>query len=155
MCCIHSMFQISTKLINKMAKMEKEKGSGTKGAITDWIRLNVGGTIFETSRATLTSHPTSTLARMFDPDSGMPPATSTPDGVYLIDACPAGFSVVLNWLRYRHLMLGMVKAEDVMPLADYFGLEELQGLLGEHLVKVEKKEKQAIGAQELQTMTMV
>jgi len=122
--------------LDDMAKqMEREAANGSKDAMTDWLKLNVGGTIFETSRATLTSHPTSSLARMFEPNSNLPPATTTKDGIYLIDACPAGFSVILNWLRYRRLMLGEVKAEDVMPLADYFGLEELQGLLSKHMVK--------------------
>ena len=122
--------------LDDMAKQLEKEGSVTKGAMSDWLRLNVGGTIFETSRATLTSHPTSSLARMFEPNSNLPPATTTPEGVYLIDACPAGFSVILNWLRYRHLMLGVVKSEDVMPLADYFGLEELQGLLTKQMAKV-------------------
>jgi len=121
--------------LDDMAKQVEKESSGTKGAMTDWLRLNVGGTIFETSRATLTSHPTSSLARMFEPNSNLPPATTTCDGIFLIDACPAGFSVILNWLRYRHLMLGIVKAADVMPLADYFGLEELQGLLAKHMAK--------------------
>jgi len=122
--------------LDDMAKqMEREDANGSKDAMTDWLKLNVGGTIFETSRATLTSHPTSSLARMFEPNSNLPPATTTKDGIYLIDACPAGFLVILNWLRYRRLMLGEVKAEDVMPLADYFGLEELQGLLSKHMVK--------------------
>ena len=35
-------------------------------------------------------------------------------------------------------MLGMIKAGDVLPLADYFGLEELQGLLAKHMAKVIK-----------------
>merc|ERR1719369_2001902 len=123
------------ELTSLLDKEQETVGSGGKGAMTDWIRLNVGGTMFETSRATLTSHPTSSLARMFEPNSTLPPAIVTTDGVYLIDACPAGFSVILNWLRYRRLMLGQVKVEDVLPLADYFGLEELQGLLSKQILK--------------------
>ena len=34
--------------------------------------------------------------------------------VYQLDACPRAFSVLLNWLRYRRLMLGpAIKAEEV------------------------------------------
>eukprot|EP00092_Neocalanus_flemingeri_P021228 GFUD01023002.1.p1 GENE.GFUD01023002.1~~GFUD01023002.1.p1 ORF type:complete len:277 (-),score=86.46 GFUD01023002.1:102-932(-) len=120
--------------LDDMAKQLEKECSG-KGAMTDWMKLNVGGTIFETSRATLTSHPTSSLARMFEPNSNLPPATITQDGVYQIDACPLSFAVILNWLRYRHLMLGQVRAEDVMPVADYFGLEKLQALLTKHIQK--------------------
>ena len=94
-----------------------------------WLKLNVGGAIFETSRSTLTSDCESILARMFEPNSNLPPATVTEEGCYQIDACPRGFGVVLNWLRYRSLILGGVKAEDVLPLADYFGLSELRTLL--------------------------
>ena len=122
--------------LDDLAKQLEKEAVGAKAAMTDWLKLNVGGTIFETSRATLTSHPTSSLARMFEPNSNLPPATITTDGVYLIDACPVGFSVILNWLRYRRLMLGQVKVEEVMPLADYFGLEELQGLLSKQILKV-------------------
>ena len=122
--------------LDDLSKQLEKEVRGAKEAMTDWLKLNVGGTIFETSRATLTSHPTSSLARMFEPNSNLPPATITSDGVYLIDACPVGFSVILNWLRYRRLMLGQVKVEEVMPLADYFGLEELQGLLSKQISKV-------------------
>ena len=67
-------------------------GVGGKGAMTDWIRLNVGGAMLETSRATLTSHPTSSLARMFEPNSNLPPAIVSEDGGYHIDSCPKCFS---------------------------------------------------------------
>ena len=87
------------ELTSLLDKELETVGSGGKGAMTDWIRLNVGGTMFETSRATLTSHPTSSLARMFEPNSNLPPAIVSADGVYQIDSCPKCFSVILNWLR--------------------------------------------------------
>jgi len=96
-----------------------------KEMMTDWIKLNVGGEMFETTRATLTSHPDSALARMFEPNSKFSPATMD-GGVYQVDACPRAFSVVLNWLRYRHLMLGPdTRADEVAPVADFFGLDDL------------------------------
>lgn len=84
-----------TKILSKPQNTTDEE----KGAMTDWIRLNVGGTLFETSRTTLTSDSESILSRMFEPNSNLPPATVSGDGVYQIDACPRGFEVVLNWLR--------------------------------------------------------
>ena len=78
----------------------KEERPGVKSSMTDWLRLNVGGTLFETSRSTLTSDPDSILSRMFEPNSNLPPASVT-DGIFQIDACPKTFSVILNWLRYR------------------------------------------------------
>ena len=68
--------------------------------MADWVKLNVGGTVFETSLSTLISQPESVLGRMFQPGSSIPPAAKTEDGVYLIDACPRAFDVILNYLRY-------------------------------------------------------
>ena len=54
--------------------------------------------------------------------------SNTEEGCYQIDACPRGFGVVLNWLRYRSLILSReVKAEDVLPVADYFRAPDLAG----------------------------
>ena len=51
----------------------------------EWLKLNVGGRIFETTRATLTSHPSSSLAKMFQPKSSLPP-TLMEDGVYQVQS---------------------------------------------------------------------
>ena len=67
----------------------------------DIIKLNVGGETFLTTRSTLTSYPNSTLSKMFDPESGLPPAYSE-DGVYFLDSDPDCFNVILNWLRQRY-----------------------------------------------------
>ena len=90
-----------------------------------WVKLNVGGTKFETTIGTLTSSPGSLLARMFDPFSGRPLAAVGKDGCYLIDACPRAFSVILNWLRYKEILSKEIDPEDVIPVADCFGLTEL------------------------------
>ena len=79
---------------------EVSEDKKTSSSMADWLKLNVGGTIYETSRSTLTSDSESILARMFEPNSSLPPATVTEEGCYQIDACPKGFGVVLNWLRY-------------------------------------------------------
>ena len=99
--------------------------------MNDRVKLNVGGTKFRTTRGTLTSSPHSLLAKMFDPDSDIPPAAVSEDGHYFLDACPRAFSVILNWLRYKDVILGKeVDARDVIPVADYFGLPELCEKLG-------------------------
>ena len=89
------------------------------------VRLNVGGTRFETTRGTLTSCPDSLLARMFDPDSKLPPAAVTEDGALFLDTCPRAFAVILNWLRYKEILGKDIHPDDVIPVADYFGLAEL------------------------------
>ena len=97
----------------------------------DWIRLNVGGRIFETFRMTLRNGvEDSLLGKMFDPLSGISPA-KVHDGAYLIDACPHKFAVVLDWLRYRQICLAGNEAADIIPLAEYFGLHRLKAELEE------------------------
>ena len=51
--------------------------------MNDLVKLDVGGTKFKTTRATLMSSPNSLLARMFDPDSDLPPASVSEDGTYI------------------------------------------------------------------------
>ena len=95
----------------------------------DWIKLNVGGRIFETFRMTLRNGvEDSLLGKMFDPLSRLSPA-KVHDGAYLIDACPHKFAVVLDWLRYRQICLAGNEAADIIPLAEYFGLYRLKAEL--------------------------
>ena len=102
--------------------------------MNDIISLDVGGTIFKTTRATLTSAPESMLARMFALDSELAPARVTEDGAYFIDANPRGFAVILEWLRYRKILLGSdTKPEDLIHVAEYFALNELRDALEDHL----------------------
>merc|ERR1719500_1015524 len=62
---------------------------------------------------------------MFDSDSNRPPAENQ-DGVFLIDACPRAFAVILNWLRYKDVLLSKdIQAEEVIPVADFFGPNSL------------------------------
>ena len=97
----------------------------------DWIKLNVGGRIFETFRMTLRNGvEDSLLGKMFDPLSRLSPA-KVHDGAYLIDACPHKFAVVLDWLRTRRICLAGNEAADIIPLAEYFGLHRLKAELEE------------------------
>ena len=62
---------------------------------------------------------------MFNLDSELPPAAVTEDGSYFLDVNPRGFSVILDWLRYSEVILGGAEAKDVIPVANYFGLQDL------------------------------
>ena len=119
--------------LTELSKVMKEKDAPSLG---DWIKLNVGGTMFETSRATLSQVPDSLLGRMFDPDSSLPPARLQ-DGAFLIDSSPGSFPVILHWLRYREVALGEVTVETALSAARYFGL---QGLV-EALEEINKKKE--------------
>lgn len=74
--------------------------------VNDWVKLNVGGQLFYTSRTTLLNRePCSMLAKMFDPDSGMQPGTTDSEGAYLIDRDPVYFRPLLNYLRDGELII--------------------------------------------------
>ena len=56
-----------------------------------WVKLNVGGEMLETSRATLTKYPDSRLAELVN--------STKDDEVLRLDLDPDYFRPVLNWLR--------------------------------------------------------
>jgi len=92
---------------------------------SNWVKLNVGGQLFQTTLTTLLSSSDSILAKMFDPESGFAPPYSE-NGVYFLDADPKYFAVILNWLRYGEIMLDAdINPRNVAKVADYFGLEKL------------------------------
>ncbi|KAI1705548.1 BTB/POZ domain-containing protein [Ditylenchus destructor] len=71
--------------------------SGTKpNQNSEWIRLNVGGKVFQTTKDTLSRHPGSFLACLVDGDL---PSEKDETGAYLIDRDPEHFRTILNYLR--------------------------------------------------------
>merc|ERR550519_2037895 len=79
-----------------------------------------------TARSTLLSNPSSALARMFDPDSGLQPARMV-EGSYIVDADPDCFQVLLNWLRYKQVIFPTLGQdyEGVSAVANYYGILDL------------------------------
>ena len=63
----------------------------------DIIRLDVGGTLFKTSRGTMTQHPRSRLAEMFTPGSRISPPVKA-DGAYFI-------VILTDWFLQRFQLL--------------------------------------------------
>ena len=78
-----------------------------------WVKLNVGGEVFETSLETVQSvirkFPASKLAKMFESevveDSSLKMTgeedinVNTNNNIYNLDLDPKPFSIVLSWLR--------------------------------------------------------
>ncbi|KAH7701451.1 BTB/POZ domain-containing protein KCTD5-like protein [Aphelenchoides avenae] len=93
-----------------------------------WIRLNVGGKIFTTTKQTLCKEPESFFARLFATD--LQPSDKDESGAYLIDRDPDCFPAILSYLRS-----GLVNISDrsVIPAlkkeADFYGLSVLMELL--------------------------
>ena len=79
------------------------------------------------------SDPSSVLARMFDSTNSLPPAKIV-DGAYFIDANPEVFSVILDYLRYKTLVVPPnIPQQCILVLARYFGLQSLLAQLGDRV----------------------
>ena len=112
-----------------------------KRRMADWITLNVGGTKFTTTIATLTSDPDSMLAKMFQHEGAIQPAAQDSDGAYLIDANPDYFKPILNFLRRGELVIDPgVSRKGVMSEAKYFGIHSLVSLLNKGTAVGENEE---------------
>lgn len=110
-------------------------------SINDWLVLNVSGKIFATSRSTLVSVPGSVLSAMFDPDSSRPPA-KLQDGTFLIDACPQSFAVILNYLRYKEVMIPPnMNPNHVKVVAAYFALDTMVDLIDRNIQEDLQKQR--------------
>ena len=79
------------------------------------------------------SEPSSVLARMFDTTNSLPPAKIV-DGAYFIDANPEVFAVILDYLRYKTLVVpSKIPQQCIVVLARYFGLQSLLVQLGDRV----------------------
>lgn len=111
---------------NERSGLEKERASyeemKTRIAavhFSDPIKLDVGGRIFKTSKATLTKE-TSMLSQMFS-GSGFK-VEKDEDGAYFIDRSGAHFDTILNYLRNGELILPSDPAavEELKIEADFY-----------------------------------
>ncbi|XP_072180560.1 BTB/POZ domain-containing protein kctd15-like [Diadema setosum] len=106
----------------------------------DFLNINVGGTMYTASRATLCRYPDSMLGSMF---SDRLPSTRDEKGNYLIDGDGPLFRHVLNFLRRSVLVL----PEDFKELdmlaqeADYYQINELIGAVNQVRRLRNKKEE--------------
>ncbi|KAK6311668.1 BTB/POZ domain-containing protein KCTD5-like [Coregonus clupeaformis] len=94
-----------------------------------WVRLNVGGTYFLTTRQTLCRDAKSFLYRLCQAD---PDLDSDKDetGAYLIDRDPTYFGPVLNYLRHGKLVLNRGLAEEgVLEEAEFYNITSLIKLI--------------------------
>ncbi|UYV76519.1 KCTD5 [Cordylochernes scorpioides] len=135
---------MSSKHLNKSDSTDDESQASTSSEMEDretsrnkeWIRLNVGGTYFLSTRTTLCRDPNSFLSRLCQED---PDLNSDKDetGAYLIDRDPEYFSPVLNFLRHGKLVLNKNLAEEekgykkklcvtgVLEEAEFYNVTEL------------------------------
>lgn len=106
------------------------------------IRLNVGGTRFEATVATLTRVKPTYFSTMFSSNSGVEPNR---DGEYVIDRDPDHFKLILNYLRGNEdTALDDIREEpwsrrDLRKLKDevkFYGVESLINAVEERLASM-------------------
>ncbi|XP_053714478.1 BTB/POZ domain-containing protein KCTD2 [Synchiropus splendidus] len=107
-----------------------------------WVRLNVGGTYFITTKQTLCRDPKSFLFRLCQED---PDLDSDKDetGAYLIDRDPMYFGPILNYLRHGKLIMDKNLAEEgVLEEAEFYNIASLVRLVKERIRDNENRTSQ-------------
>lgn len=90
----------------------------------DLVKLNVGGVLYTTTKATLSRFPSSMLGAMFN---GSFPTTRDENGAFFIDRDGLLFQHVLNFLRSSQLALpeGFLLIDQLSVEADFYQVEPL------------------------------
>ncbi|XP_048355638.1 BTB/POZ domain-containing protein KCTD17 isoform X1 [Sphaerodactylus townsendi] len=97
-----------------------------------WVRLNVGGTLFLTTRQTLCREQKSFLCRLCQGEELQSDRDET--GAYLIDRDPTYFGPILNFLRHGKLVLDKDMAEEgVLEEAEFYNIGSLIRLIKDRL----------------------
>ncbi|MGH0184030.1 UNVERIFIED_CONTAM: hypothetical protein FKN15_013737 [Acipenser sinensis] len=107
---------------------------GTNAA--KWVRLNVGGTLFLTTRQTLCKEQTSFLYRLCQQHELQSDTDET--GAYVIDRDPAYFGPVLNYLRHGKLVFNKELAEEgVLEEAEFYNIAPLITSMKSSIINIE------------------
>lgn len=111
----------------------EHKQTPIKNGRNQWVKLNVGGTCFLTTKTTLAKDPNSFLYRLVQEDSDLI-SDRDESGAYLIDRDPSYFSPVLNYLRHGKLVINIGLAEEgVLEEAEFYNVAELIKLVKERI----------------------
>ncbi|KAI9478495.1 MAG: hypothetical protein EXX96DRAFT_571118 [Benjaminiella poitrasii] len=117
---------------NHLAKKEEEEEESviSRRYNNEKIKLNIGGSLFETSLSTLRRDPNSLLATMF---SGKHPSLLPSKGFYFIDRDPSHFRLVLNYLRDLRIPPTILQdtriRQELLQEAKYFRIDGLVKML--------------------------
>ncbi|XP_062058875.1 BTB/POZ domain-containing protein KCTD17 isoform X6 [Lepus europaeus] len=97
-----------------------------------WVRLNVGGTVFLTTRQTLCREQKSFLSRLCQGEELQSDRDET--GAYLIDRDPTYFGPILNFLRHGKLVLDKDMAEEgVLEEAEFYNIGPLVRIIRDRM----------------------
>ncbi|KAM9773338.1 BTB/POZ domain-containing protein KCTD5 isoform 6-T6 [Syngnathus typhle] len=115
-------------------------GGGNNGK---WVRLNVGGTVFLTTRQTLLKEQTSFLYRLCQQQDLHSDTDET--GAYVIDRDPTYFGPILNYLRHGKLVYNKELAEEgVLEEAEFYNITPLIKLIKDRIIERDTKSTQQV-----------
>ncbi|XP_053326261.1 BTB/POZ domain-containing protein KCTD17 [Spea bombifrons] len=104
--------------------------------VGQWVRLNVGGTVFLTTRQTLCREPNTFLCRLCQESKLLSEMDET--GAFLIDRDPAYFGAILRYLRHGKLVIDKnVCIEGVLEEAEFYNIASLVKIIQEKMEEVE------------------
>ncbi|XP_027281514.1 BTB/POZ domain-containing protein KCTD2 isoform X2 [Cricetulus griseus] len=116
---------------------------GGGGGAARWVRLNVGGTYFVTTRQTLGREPKSFLCRLCCQEDPELDSDKDETGAYLIDRDPTYFGPILNYLRHGKLIITKELAEEgVLEEAEFYNIASLVRLVKERIRDNENRTSQ-------------
>uniref|UniRef100_A0A8C3J0X5 Potassium channel tetramerization domain containing 2 n=14 Tax=Neognathae TaxID=8825 RepID=A0A8C3J0X5_9CHAR len=118
-------------------------GAARPPAASKWVRLNVGGTYFVSTRQTLCREPKSFLCRLCCQDGPELGSDKDETGAYLIDRDPTYFGPILNYLRHGKLIINKELAEEgVLEEAEFYNIASLVRLVKERIRDNENRTSQ-------------
>ncbi|EGG13464.1 hypothetical protein DFA_11225 [Cavenderia fasciculata] len=120
------MNQSSDNIFNNFGYAQNVISSPQQG---EWVKLNVGGQIIQTTLTTLRKDKDSMLYLMFHPQHGWNHCRDE-QGAILVDADPRYFLVILNFLRHGELIVEPhLNYYGVWSIARYFQIKPIMDLL--------------------------
>jgi len=119
-----------------MSAQPLETRTAIKGNATKYVKVNVGGALFNTTIGTLTKHD-NMLRAMF---SGRMEVLTDTDGWILIDRCGKHFGTILNFLRDGSVPLPETKREllELQKEVKYYLIQELATIIDSQLKNQEE-----------------
>jgi len=111
----------------------------SKANQASWVKLNVGGQIFLTTKTTLTKEPNNFLSRLCNEEADLP-TDRDENGAFMIDRDPRYFSPILNYLRHGKVIIDNdLSTEGVLEEAEFYNIPSLVTVLKERINVYDKK----------------
>jgi len=116
----------------------KQVRSNSLSSKPEWVRLNVGGKEFVSTKTTLCKNAQSFFYKLCQDDPSIGLTTDKDEnGAFLIDRDPRYFAPILNYLRHGKLVIeSNLQEEGVLEEAEFYNIQDLI-----HLVKERIKER--------------